>query len=102
MNGSTNLPQSPSSSKPLAGATPQLSLSGKTRFIFRLVFLAPPQILFNVVRCLCLATVRRIPLRYYARSAFCRFSLGKLSALEIQFSESSWPPFVSCCGNPWL
>ncbi|KAK0611211.1 Alpha/Beta hydrolase protein [Immersiella caudata] len=76
----------PPSPKPLAGPTLQLSLSGKTRFIFRLVFLAPPQILFNVVRCLCLATVRRIPLRYYAHSAFCRFSLSKLSALEIQFT----------------
>jgi len=80
----------PTPSKPVQqpGSGPPLSLSlrGKLRFILKLVFLAPSQILFNVARCLCLAAARGISLRYYAQSGFCRFSLGSLSPLEIQFA----------------
>ncbi|KAK0649537.1 Alpha/Beta hydrolase protein [Cercophora newfieldiana] len=79
-----------SASKPLRDReAPQLSLAAKVRFISYMVFLAPPQILFNVVRSLCLATARGIPLRYFANSAFCRFSLEKIAPLEIQFTIPS-------------
>ncbi|KAK3348639.1 Alpha/Beta hydrolase protein [Lasiosphaeria hispida] len=62
-----------------------LSLTEKLTLILRLAFLGPPQLLFEVTRCLTLAAIRGAPLRHYVHSAWNRFALGRLSARQLQF-----------------
>ncbi|KAK5662198.1 hypothetical protein OQA88_8103 [Cercophora sp. LCS_1] len=73
-------------------ANPPLTPLEQLRLILKLLFLAPPQIALNTLRCLTLAYTRSIPLTHYARCAFNRFALGSLTPRELQGIQ---PPSAS-------
>ncbi|KAK4040096.1 Alpha/Beta hydrolase protein [Parachaetomium inaequale] len=81
-----------------ATKAPGLSLTGGLSLILKLLVLAPPKLLFNILRCYTLATLRGISLRNYAQCAFYRFALGNLTAEQIQFMA----PSTVTIYNAWL
>ncbi|KAK4154102.1 Alpha/Beta hydrolase protein [Chaetomidium leptoderma] len=78
--------------------SPGLSLTGGLGLLFKLVVLAPPQLLFSLIRCYTLAVVRGISLRHWAKCALFRFALHSLSPRQVQFMS---PPTLSTYKS-WL
>ncbi|KAK4176853.1 Alpha/Beta hydrolase protein [Triangularia setosa] len=71
---------SPAASKPIT-----LSLLGKLSLLFKLLIIAPPQLLLNNLRCHLLALSRGASFNYYALCAFNKFALRHLTPLQLQF-----------------
>ncbi|WYZ40916.1 hypothetical protein EsH8_IV_001257 [Colletotrichum jinshuiense] len=67
---------------------PRLSLREKIDLVFRLIFRAPLQLIWNFFYGVSFAVARGMPLRYFALCAFYRFALGGLRARELQFLSS--------------
>ncbi|KAK4195295.1 Alpha/Beta hydrolase protein [Triangularia verruculosa] len=70
----------PAPSKPIT-----LSILGKISLLFKLLVVAPPQLLINNLRCHILALTRGASLRYYTVCAFNKFALRYLTPLQLQF-----------------
>ncbi|KAK0721294.1 Alpha/Beta hydrolase protein [Apiosordaria backusii] len=77
----------PASSKPIT-----LSLLGKLSLLFKLLVIAPPQLLLNNLRCHTLALARGASLKYYTLCAFNKFALRHLTPLQLQYML---PPTVA-------
>ncbi|KAK4463498.1 Alpha/Beta hydrolase protein [Cladorrhinum samala] len=63
---------------------PRLSLTEKLGLYFKLLFLAPPTLAFNLIRCFSIATVRGISYQHYARVASIKFLLRYLTPYQLQ------------------
>ncbi|KAK3292931.1 Alpha/Beta hydrolase protein [Chaetomium fimeti] len=72
-----------------ATRAPGLSLVGGASLVFKLLFYAPPKILFILLRCYTLATLRGISLKHWETCAYFRFALLHLSPSQIQFLAPS-------------
>ncbi|KAK3321689.1 Alpha/Beta hydrolase protein [Apodospora peruviana] len=68
---------------------PPLSAWEKVGLFFRLAFIAPLQAILNVSRCLCIAAIRGLPLRFYAQCGIARVIHGSFSARQIQYFSPS-------------
>ncbi|CAH0000095.1 unnamed protein product [Clonostachys byssicola] len=66
-----------------------LSTPEKVALYMRLVFIAPWQILFSVIRVLVITQIRRIPASLFLVSAILKIVLGTLSPRQIQYLSSS-------------
>ncbi|KAJ4287118.1 hypothetical protein N0V88_007740 [Collariella sp. IMI 366227] len=64
---------------------PALSLWEKLNLLFKLVVKAPPQILFNLIRCYTLITLRGISWQLYTHCMVLRFALHNLTPRQLQY-----------------
>ncbi|KAK2047181.1 alpha/beta-hydrolase [Colletotrichum somersetense] len=64
---------------------PQLSLWEKRDLVFRLLFRAPLQLLWNFAYGMPFAAARGVSVRFFAICAYYRFALGCMRARELQF-----------------
>ncbi|KAH6847608.1 Alpha/Beta hydrolase protein [Chaetomium sp. MPI-CAGE-AT-0009] len=65
--------------------TPRLSLAGGASLVVKLLFYAPPKLLFILLRYYIIATLRGISIQHRETCAFFRFALLHLSPSQIQF-----------------
>ncbi|KAK4223203.1 Alpha/Beta hydrolase protein [Podospora fimiseda] len=63
---------------------PILPLSEKLSLVVKLLLLGPPKLVFNIIRCHAIATVRGISYQHFVQCAFIKFALRHLSPLQIQ------------------
>ncbi|KAK3997874.1 Alpha/Beta hydrolase protein [Cladorrhinum sp. PSN332] len=71
---------------------PTLSISQKLSLLVKLFVVAPPKLIFNIIRCHAIATVRGISYQHYLQCAFFKFALRHLSPHQLQFLT---PPTVA-------
>ncbi|KAK4166923.1 Alpha/Beta hydrolase protein [Cladorrhinum sp. PSN259] len=64
---------------------PTLSISQKLSLLVKLFVVGPPKLIFNIIRCHAIATVRGISYQHYVQCAFVKFALRYLSPEQLQF-----------------